>query len=180
MEFIRDYFHTPYRVYKGGASLLTAACAVMIAAVLAITFSGSVLAQEVNPDPPTDDEVNAIAKELYCPVCENTPLDVCPTQACEEWRQLIYDKLTLGWNEEQIKIYFSEQYGDRVLAAPPARGLNLMVYILPPLIFIGGIIILYRAFNSWRKNSTIVEPQEEKNLHDDEYIKRLEDELREF
>ncbi len=32
--------------------------------------------------PPTDDEVNRIAKQLYCPVCENTPLDVCPTQAC--------------------------------------------------------------------------------------------------
>ena len=26
----------------------------------------------------TDDDVNAIAKELYCPVCESTPLDVCP------------------------------------------------------------------------------------------------------
>ena len=27
---------------------------------------------------PSDDEVNAIARQLYCPVCENTPLDVCP------------------------------------------------------------------------------------------------------
>jgi cytochrome c-type biogenesis protein CcmH len=25
---------------------------------------------------PSDDEVNAIAKQLYCPVCENIPLDV--------------------------------------------------------------------------------------------------------
>ena len=36
---------------------------------------------------PTDDEVNAIARQLYCPVCENTPLDVCPTDACKEWRE---------------------------------------------------------------------------------------------
>ena len=32
--------------------------------------------------PVTDDEVNEVARDLYCPVCENTPLDVCPTQAC--------------------------------------------------------------------------------------------------
>ena len=38
---------------------------------------------------PTDDEVNRIAKQLYCPVCESTPLDVCPTEACRQWRDLI-------------------------------------------------------------------------------------------
>lgn len=148
--------------------------------LLVSTSIRTVSAQEVNPDPPSDNEVNAIAKELYCPVCENTPLDVCPTQACEEWRQLIYDKLALGWDEEQIKSYFSEQYGDRVLAAPPARGLNLLVYIVPPLLFAGGVVILYRAFVSWRKDSPDVEPPEESHLQDDEYIQRLEDELREF
>ena len=75
-------------------------------------------------DPPTDDEVNAIAGELYCPVCENIPLDVCPTQACEQWRATIREKLEIGWNDEQIKQYFVDQYGARVLATPPAQGLN--------------------------------------------------------
>ena len=37
----------------------------------------------------TDDEVNAVAKDVYCPVCESTPLDVCPTAACADWRELI-------------------------------------------------------------------------------------------
>ena len=48
---------------------------------------------------PSDDEVNAIAKQLFCPVCENTPLDVCPTQACAQWRELIREKLAAGWSE---------------------------------------------------------------------------------
>jgi cytochrome c-type biogenesis protein CcmH len=30
---------------------------------------------------PSDDDVNAIARKLYCPVCPNTPLDVCETSA---------------------------------------------------------------------------------------------------
>ena len=45
---------------------------------------------------PSDDEVNAIARQLYCPVCENTPLDVCPTQACAQWRDLIRQMLAEG------------------------------------------------------------------------------------
>jgi cytochrome c-type biogenesis protein CcmH/NrfF len=53
-------------------------------------------AQDTEPTGPTDDEVNAIAKQLYCPVCENIPLDVCPTQACAQWRDLIREKLARG------------------------------------------------------------------------------------
>ena len=55
---------------------------------------------------PTDDEVNRIAQQLYCPVCENTPLDVCPTEACRQWRDLIRQQLSEGWTEEQIQQYF--------------------------------------------------------------------------
>ncbi len=100
---------------------------------------------------PSDDDVNAIAKQLYCPVCENIPLDVCPTQACIQWRQTIREKLSEGWDETQIKAYFVEQYGDRVLAEPPRRGLNWLVYIIPPLAFLGGIVILYRALRVLRE-----------------------------
>ena len=98
----------------------------------------------------TDDEVNAVAKQLYCPVCENTPLDVCPTQACADWRADIRDKLALGWTDEQIKAYFAQQYGDRVLARPPARGLNLVVYIVPPLALLLGGFLLYRYLTGRR------------------------------
>ena len=63
--------------------------------LLALFVTGVAFAQDGTPRQPTEDEVNAIAKQMYCPVCENTPLDVCPTQACAEWRELIRDKLIL-------------------------------------------------------------------------------------
>ncbi len=124
---------------------------------------------------PSDNDVNAVAKQLYCPVCENVPLDVCPTQACAQWRQTIREKLALGWSEQQIKDYFVEQYGARVLAAPPARGLNVLVYVLPPLAFIAGVYILYRALRSWRRApATAVAPPP---AVQDEYTRRIEEEL---
>jgi cytochrome c-type biogenesis protein CcmH len=140
-----------------------------------------VSAQDTNPGEPTDDQVNAIAKQLYCPVCENVPLDVCGTQACAQWRELIREKLAEGWTEDEIKVYFSNQYGDRVLAEPPARGLNWLVYIIPPLVFLAGAFFLYRGFKAWRQ---LDEERDDEPLSDpepeiqDEYLARLEKELK--
>lgn len=146
-----------------------------LALLAAVTLPTAALAQENGP---TDDEVNAIAKGMYCPVCENIPLDVCPTQACIQWREVIREKLAEGWSEAEIKDYFVLQYGDRVLAEPPARGLNLLNYIVPPLIFIGGAYFLFRVFRSWRKPAPAsAEPQPAPEIEDDEYVRRLEEEL---
>ena len=139
---------------------------------------------------PSDDMVNAIAKQLYCPVCENIPLDVCHTKACAQWRELIREKLAQGWNDQQIKQYFVDQYGDRVLGTPPARGLNWLVYILPPVAILLGAFILLRALQAWRTPApaaSISNPEtppssnlEKDNEHSDTevYRRRLEEELR--
>ncbi len=138
-----------------------------------LLFAGGVV--HAQGDPPTDDEVNAIASQLYCPVCENIPLDVCPTQACEQWRATIREKLEIGWDEPQIKQYFVDQYGARVLATPPAEGLNWLVYILPPLAFIVGAFVLWRAVRSWRTDDPA--PVLDESASDDPYLARIEAEL---
>jgi cytochrome c-type biogenesis protein CcmH len=143
--------------------------------VLTALNSGRVTAQQPIP---SDDEVNAIARQLFCPVCENTPLDVCPTQACAQWRELIREKLAEGWSEEQIKNYFVEQYGARVLGAPPASGLNWLVYLIPPIAILAGVYILYRAMRSWKQSSQPANPPVTVEASQDEYLARLEEELR--
>ena len=146
--------------------------------VLSALTVATVIAQGSTP---TDDEVNAIAKQMYCPVCENTPLDVCPTQACAQWRDEIRLRLAQGWSEGQIKEYFAESYGIRVLAEPPRQGLNWLVYIVPPVAFIAGAYILFRAFRSWQALSKQVEVEEDMLGDDsdtDPYLERLEEELK--
>jgi len=146
----------------------------VVVAIVATTVTGTALAQA---EQPTDDEVNAIAKRLYCPVCENVPLDVCPTQACKQWRDTIRDQLAQGWSQEQIEQYFVDQYGDRVLATPPATGLNWLVYLIPPVAFVAGAVILAGVVRSWRKPpvSAIKSISE---MADDPYLERVEEELR--
>lgn len=129
--------------------------------------------------PPTDDEVNAIAKQLYCPVCENTPLDVCATQACAQWRDLIRLKLSQGESEEQIKQYFVDNYGARVLNEPPREGLNWLAYIVPPVVILIGAGFLVRALRMMRKPVVAAQAQGPRtDAPADDYVARLEAEVR--
>src|SRR5258705_13972248 len=114
-------------------------CALLLF-MIAFAFAKPAFAQDKVP---TDDDVNRIAKQLYCPVCESTPLDVCPTEACRQWRDLIRTMLAEGKNEEEIKQYFVEQYGVRVLNEPPNR---LVSYLVPAVPILFGAVILFRGF----------------------------------
>ncbi len=150
---------------------------------LAFLFAGLFVGIALAQDPtPTDDEVNAVAKQLYCPVCENTPLDVCPTEACRQWRDLIREQLGKGWTEDQIKQYFVANYGERVLAEPPRRGLNWLVYLIPPAIILAGAIILFRALRQWTTPKTAIvssgQARGKTSSNKDEYVARLEEELK--
>ena len=124
--------------------------------LLAAVWVGVAAAQDPQPTP-SDNDVNAVAKQLFCPVCENTPLDVCPTQACAQWRELIREKMELGWSEAQIKVFFAEQYGDQVLALPPRRGFNWLIYVLPPLIVIIGVVIVARVIGKSKKRPVVAD-----------------------
>ena len=150
-----------------------------IVLVLSALWAGTALAQDPTP---SDDEVNRIAKQLFCPVCENTPLDVCPTQACAQWRALIREKLAAGWTEEQIKQYFVDQYGARVLSEPPLTGLNWLVYLVPPILFVVGVVILARTFRSSKPSTDTETSADETPVPPspaaDEYVARMEDELK--
>jgi cytochrome c-type biogenesis protein CcmH len=153
------------------------ALAVLLAAALLGAFSGRALAQD--PQPPSDDQVNAVAKELYCPVCENIPLDVCPTQACAQWRELIRLKLSQGWSEDDIRSYFAEQYGDRVLAAPPLQGFNWVFYVLLGVFAIFAVVVYIRVVRNLKAKSTAADASAiaSQPAEQDDYLKRMEEEL---
>ena len=145
--------------------------------VMTFSYSGNLAAQG---NEPTDDEVNAIAKQLYCPVCENVPLDVCGTRACAQWRATIREKLDIGWNEEQITKYFADQYGGRVLAQPPTEGFNVVFWALPPVVLLVGWFFVLRFFRDVRRKRIAPGLPVAEQEHTDKYTARLERELEQW
>ncbi len=112
---------------------------VVMALVPVILTLAAAVAQAQDGSPPgtplpvSDNDVNRVARQLYCPVCPNTPLDVCETQACQDWRAQIKDQLGQGWTDQQVIDYFVTQYGERVLAEPKRSGFTSFVWLLPVL-----------------------------------------------
>jgi len=137
-------------------------------------------AQGGGPNYPTEDEVLTIAKKLYCPVCPNTPLDVCETQACQDWRAQIRDQLSAGWTEDQIINYFVNQYGERVLAEPQRSGFTSLVWLLPVIAVLLGLWVAYEILKGWRSGQRRTAPLPIQPQISPEVLARIEKELQEM
>lgn len=136
-----------------------------------LAINTAVSAQEVV----TADEVNAIAKGLYCPVCESEPLDTCATQACIDWREEIRVLLEEGATEDEVYAYFQNRYGDRVLSRPPLRGSSLVLWVGLPLVLVGAGFGFFRYLRQIEVEKSVVAHPVEDNA----YIRQVERELAE-
>jgi cytochrome c-type biogenesis protein CcmH len=159
-----------------------------IALLMALAFAIPVMAQDGGGDGDnglkrtvTDDDVNKIAKVVYCPVCESTPLDVCQTQACADWRQIIREKLENGESEQEIFDYFSNLYGDRVLAEPPREGFSLLIWLVPLIMVPLGLVFFGFYMRNLRASAEAIEPVVKTAVPEpatsDDYISQIEKEL---
>lgn len=111
-----------------------------------------------------------------CPICHTT-LDQSDSAAAQQIEQFISARIARCESESQIKTELVANYGTVILAAPPRRGFDLLVWWLP----LGGIILaaLLVAFGAWRwrrarvpEPETELDPETERQL--DELLARLD------
>jgi cytochrome c-type biogenesis protein CcmH len=151
--------------------------------LLVLLCSGVAHAQETGEEI-SDDKVNRVAEELYCPVCENIPLEACETQACNDWRELIREKLAEGWSDQEIVDYFADVYGERVRTTPTTRDFSLAVWILPVVGVAVGVGYMAVLLRRWLARGASPEsapgPTAPGEVEaEDDYRARLEREIRE-
>lgn len=127
----------------------------LLALGLLLSAAGTALAED-----PLEERMFRLAKKLYCPVCEQLPLDACETQACLDWKDLIRQKLQAGESEEQIVAYFVERYGPQVLASPPRQGFNWLVWAVPGAGLLAGALWLARQLRRWSGRPRVEETPE--------------------
>lgn len=132
---------------------------------------------------PTPNEINAVAKELWCPLCNGVRLDNCELQACVQMKEVIAQKLAAGEDTEQIKAYFVQQYGDVVLGAPSREGFNLVAWLFPILAAVVGVAWLAYLIVAWRRRRPAAQAapstaDRAQAAGDDDYLRRVDQELR--
>lgn len=128
------------------------------------------------------DEVNAVARQLYCPVCENIPLDVCGTAACAQWRDEIRIQLEEGRTPQQVIDDFVLRFGERVVGTPQDPLLRALSLVTPWVIGAIAVLVAVVLLSRWSKGrrarpvtATPASPQAP--LPEGDYRARLESDL---
>ena len=98
-----------------------------------------------------DPEVFSIGNELRCPTCVSESVSESSSAIAREMRVIIQDQLNEGRTRAEILAFFQERYGDWILLNPPARGVLLIVWLLPALGALVGVVLLVRLMSRWRR-----------------------------
>ncbi len=85
-----------------------------------------------------------IAAKLRCPVCQGVSIADSPSGMATKMREQVRDLVAQGYGEEQVISYFERSYGEFVRLEPPWRGLNVVLWILPGLVLLGGSWFVFR------------------------------------
>jgi cytochrome c-type biogenesis protein CcmH len=94
----------------------------------------------------------------------------------------INQEISRGQSGEDIIQTFVTQYGEQVLATPPKRGFNLVVWIVPFIAILGGGGVAYIALKRWvaRGQRSQIRTTPKFEEEDEEYQRQLKKELEEF
>lgn len=85
-----------------------------------------------------------IASELRCPFCNGESIADAQSAIGADARDLIDEQIASGMTDEQIFDYFVARYTERVLLSPPLFGWGALLWALPLLLLIGGVVALMR------------------------------------
>lgn len=102
---------------------------------------------------------SAVAAQLRCPVCQGLSIQDSPSELAQSMRAVARDQLAQGKSPDEVKAYFVSKYGEWILLAPKPSGINMLAYLLPVVIILGGAALLVIAVRRWtRAPEQVAEP----------------------
>ena len=129
----------------------------ILAAFLALSSPAiAVQPDEMLADPVLEARARNLSKGLRCLVCLNENIDDSDAQLAGDLRVLLRERLSAGDTDAQAVDFIVARYGEFVLLRPPARGVNLALWLAGPgLLIVGGGL----AFAMLRRRSREVGPE---------------------
>src|SRR6185295_20264068 len=106
----------------------------------------------------TEDQVREVAANLRCVVCQSLSVADSPSETANQMRAIVRERLAAGETPEQVTAYFVEKYGTWILLAPPRRGFDLLVWVVPFMALALGLGLAILAMRRWRRRSAAAAP----------------------
>jgi cytochrome c-type biogenesis protein CcmH len=109
------------------------------------------------PAPDLDDQTRAIATELRCVVCQNLSVADSPSEMAQQMRAIVREQLQAGKSPDQIKDFFVSKYGEWVLLKPKTTGISALLWILPYVVLVLGVITALWFVRRWVKKKKLAQ-----------------------
>lgn len=126
-----------------------------------------------------DKTAREIEDNLIAPCCWTQPVSEHYSEVSEKIRKEVREMVAAGKSRDDILDHFVALYGERILAAPRARGFNRLAYILPWLALILGawllIVLLKKLRAPARAEAPEPSPDSQYTLAVEKEIKDLEE-----
>lgn len=148
-------------------------------ALLALVLAAPAVASEQHPTLPE------LEGQLMCPICEGETLAQSDSAPAQQIKAYIQRRIDQGATRSQIKDELVVMWGQRILAAPPRHGFDLLAWLLPIVGVLGAAgvlgVLAWRwtrqrepepAPQRWSQNGHPLGPDEERRL--DEELARFD------
>lgn len=129
----------------------------LIVALLGAGAAHAVTPDEMLKDPALEARARVLSSELRCMVCQNQSIDDSEAPLAKDLRLLVRERLTQGDSDRQVMNFLVARYGNFVLLRPPFEWQTLLLWGLPPVALIAGLIGLIVVAR--RRPTLAVEPQ---------------------
>ncbi len=127
-----------------------AVVALLSAAALLIAATGAAREAEAQASPAPKTSLPDVEDEVMCTIC-GTLLELSDSPQAQREKAFIRHLIAEGKTKQQIKDDLVAQYGEAVLATPPASGFDLSAYLVPALALIAAAVAIGLGVWRWRR-----------------------------
>ncbi|WP_027581503.1 cytochrome c-type biogenesis protein [Bradyrhizobium sp. Ai1a-2] len=99
---------------------------------------------EIMADPAKEARARELSRELRCMVCQNQSIDDSEAPLARDLRILVRERIAAGDSDRQVIDFLVARYGEFVLLKPRFNPHTLLLWLVPPLVLVGGGVALWR------------------------------------
>ena len=119
---------------------------------LYLNFSYAIDPEEILKNSKQETRARNISKNIRCMICQNQSIDESSASLAKDLRILIRVKIKDGKTDKEIYKFLSDRYGDFILLNPPLKSKTIVLWFLPFILSIIGIVFIY--YHNRRSNKT--------------------------
>lgn len=115
--------------------------------LVSATAFGQIFEQRQFQNPEQERRYREIISELRCLVCQNQNLADSNAPLAADLRNIVFDMIQNGKDDDEIREFMVNRYGDFVLYRPPFSAKNVALWAGPFVLLVIGLWLLLRQIH---------------------------------